>query len=498
MNSSILVVPSLPSPNDMLALARLSLACYGLALSPTFQLPPHVKIMIRHLEAVERGEELRSAICLPPRHSKTETAAKLLAAWVLGRNPDWQIISITYGQELADDVGRRVRNLISDPRHEAIFPSCRLSDDSSAAHRFGTTCGGAYFGVGRGGPITGRGANLVIVDDVFKDGEEARNSNLRQSIRQWFAETVMTRLLPGAAVLLIGTRWHSDDLIGSVLREHGAEGWRILSFPAIAEHDESFRKEGDALWPEQYSLAYLESQRRLLGAAAFSGLYQQRPVLAEGAIFKPEWFRFYEGPLPRFQRIVLSWDTAFKVGADNDYSACTVWGETESEYYLLFVWRGKVEFPELKQMVEALARQWKASAILVEDSASGQPLIQELLRNTKLEIVPRKPKGDKVSRAHSITPIFESGAVLLPSGGSWKELFMEELLSFPAGAHDDIVDSTTQALSYLRETRWSGDSLAWYAAVLDRPGPQVRDPYLRADMVELPDNYIPGLRRPLG
>ena len=340
MNSPILVVPSIPSPNDMLALARESLACYGLALSPTFQIPPHVKIMIRHLEALERGEESRSAICLPPRHSKTETAAKLFAAWVLGRHPDWQIISITYGQELADDVGRRVRNLISDPRHEAIFPSSRLSDESSAAHRFGTTGGGAYFGVGRGGSITGRGANVVIVDDVFKDGDEARSSSLRQSIRQWFAETVMTRLLPGAVVVLIGTRWHSDDLIGWILREHAAEGWKMLSFPAIAEHDESFRKEGEALWPEQYSLSYFERRRRLLGAAAFSGLYQQRPVLAEGAIFfKPEWFRLYEGSLPRFQRIVLSWDTAFKVGADNDYSACTVWGETESEYYLLYVWR---------------------------------------------------------------------------------------------------------------------------------------------------------------
>lgn len=495
--SSSLIVP--PTPNDMLVLARESLACYALAMSPAYQLPPHVKVTIAHLEAVERGEEPRSAIVMPPRHSKSETVSKLYAAWFLGRHPDLQIISIGYSQELADDVGRKVRNLIADPRHEAIFPSCRLSSDSAAAHRFATTAGGVYFAIGRGGSITGRGANILIVDDLFKDGDEARNPSLRRSIRQWFAETAMTRLLPGAAVILVGTRWHSDDLIGSLLREHPDAGWKVLSFPAIAEHDESFRKEGEALWPTMYPLSYFEEQRRLLGAPGFSALFQQRPILEEGAIFKAEQFRFYDGPNPVFQRVILSFDTAFKVGADNDYSACTVWGQAGNQYYLLFVWRGRVEFPELKQIVAALARQWMPSAVLIEDSASGQPLSQELKRIPELQIVPVRPKGDKLSRAHSITPLIESGAVLLSGPGPQREMFLEELLAFPNGAHDDMVDSATQALIYMRETQWDGSLLAFYSAVLGPPKGPKMSPYLRANMVELPEGYNPlQFRRRLG
>jgi len=492
-----LIVP--PTPNDMLVLARESLACYALAMSSSFQLPPHLKRTIAHLEAIDRGEEPRSIIVMPPRHSKSETVSKLFPAWSLGRRPDLQIISIGYSQELADDVGRRVRNHIDDPRHEAIFPSSRLSSDSAAAHRFATTAGGNFFAIGRGGSITGRGADILIVDDLFKDGDEARSSNLRRSIRQWFAETVMTRLLPGAAVILVGTRWHSDDLIGSLLREHPDAGWKVLSFPAIAEHDESFRKEGDALWPEMYSLSYFEEQRALLGAAGFSALFQQRPVLEEGAIFKAEQFLFYEGEPAGLERIVLSFDTAFKSGADNDYSACTVWGEKANKYYLLYAWRGKLEYPELKKIVVALVRQWRSSATLVEDSASGQPLIQELKQDPELRIVPVRPTGDKISRAHSITPLIELGAVLLPGPNPMSGMFLEEHLAFPNGSHDDLVDTTTQALTYLRDTRTGGVTLAMVEAACGPSKTRETDPYRRAEMVELPEGFNPmQFRRRLG
>jgi predicted phage terminase large subunit-like protein len=485
-----------PTVNDMLVLARESLACYALAMSPAYQLPPHVKMTIAHLEAVERGEEPRSIVVMPPRHSKSETCSKLFPAWALGRRPQLQIISIGYGQELADDVGRKVRNLLADPRHSAIFPSCRLSSDSTSAHRFATTIDGNFFAIGRGGAITGRGANVLIVDDLFKDGDEARSPGLRRSIRQWFGETVMTRLLPGGVIILVGTRWHSDDLIGSLLREHPESGWTVLSFPAIAEHDESFRKEGEALWPQMYPLSYLEGQRRILGVGAFSSLFQQRPVLEEGAIFKAEQFRFYEGNPPQFQRIVLSFDTAYKLGADNDYSACSVWGATEHEYYLLYAWRARVEFPELRQMVKALVKQWRPAATLVEDSASGQPLIQELKRNPELQIVPVRPKGDKVSRAHSITPLIESGAVLVPGSSPWRDMYLEELQSFPNGVHDDLVDSTTQALLYLRDNQWNGGMLEILTAAWGPSNVRETDPYRRADMVELPDGYSPVQIRP--
>jgi predicted phage terminase large subunit-like protein len=235
-----------------------------------------------------------------------------------------------------------------------------------------------------------------------------------------------------------------------------------------------------------------EGQDLVRAAAAFSALFQQRPVLEEGAIFKAEWFRFYEGDPADLERIVLSFDTAFKTGADNDYSACTVWGVKANKYYLLYAWRGKVEFPELRQKVAALVRQWRPAATLVEDSASGQPLIQELKRSPELRIVPVKPARDKVTRATSITPMIANGAVLLPGSCPWREMYLEELLAFPNGTHDDLVDTTTQALTYLVYTPSGGGVTLEMLSALSGPTKHMeKDPYRRAEMVELPEGYDP-------
>ena len=436
-------------PAEVLQLARADLACYAMAQWPEFEFAPHHRLIVDMLEAVERREIQRSMMFLPPRHGKSFIGTELFSAWYLGRHPERAIISASYGQELADYFGRKVRDMVRDPIHGAIFPQCRLADDSSSLRSFSTTAGGSYFAVGRGGPITGRGADLLLIDDPIKDAEEARSEPIRRGLHEWYSSVARTRLQPGGAVVLISTRWHEDDLSGRLLRESGGEDWHVLSLPAIAESDESFRRAGEALWPGKFSLADLEQTRKEIGGAAWAALYQQRPAAAEGAVFKREWWPSYLEP-PSFRCILQSWDTAFKSGSENDYSVCTTWGVSRNGYCLLSFWRGRVDFPELKRLVGSLGREWNPSAILVEDAASGQSLIQELRHESSLPIIPVKIDRDKISRAQSITPLIEAGKVFLPESAPWLDLYLDELAAFPTGAHDDAVDSTTQALNYLR------------------------------------------------
>jgi predicted phage terminase large subunit-like protein len=391
-------------------------------------------------------------IFLPPRHGKSLITSAIFPAWYLGRHPDRHVIFATYGQELSDDFGRRVRNFIIDPIHQAIFPDCRFSEDSTAAHRFNTVKGGAYYAVGRGGPITGRGAHLLLIDDPIKDRDEANSGTIRKSLHEWFASVIYPRLMPRGAIIIIQTRWHEDDLAGWLLRDHPDENWDVLTLPAIAERNEGFRREGEALWPNQYPLESLTRIRERIGGANWVALYQQHPAAAEGAIFKRNWWQFFAPTLViPFSRVVQSWDTAFKQGAENDFSVCTTWGVAENGYYLLHLWRDRVEFPELKRVLASLADQWKPNAILIEDKASGQSLIQELKRSTALPLIPVRVDSDKQTRAQAITPMIEAGKIFLPESAPWVSDFIEEMACFPNGMYDDVVDATTQALNYLRE-----------------------------------------------
>ncbi len=439
-----------PTKTEIAALARRDLTVYATAMWRSFQAPAHIRLIADKLEAVERGEIRRLMLFLPPRHGKSLLSTQFLPAWYLGRHPDRFVISASYGQDLADDFGRKVRNLIADPLHVALFPECRLAGDSASMRRFNLTAGGSYYAVGRGGPITGRGAHLLLVDDPLKDADEARSETIRRGLHEWYASVAYTRLQPGAAVVLIQTRWHEGDLAGWLLREHSQEGWEVVSLPAVAEWDEGFRREGEALWQEQFPLPLLEQIRQAIGSAAWTSLYQQRPAAAEGAVFRREWWQRYSVP-PVFKRIVQSVDTAFKRGAENDYSVCTTWGVAEHGYYLISLWRGRVEFPELKRVLNLLAEQWRPNVILVEDAASGQSLIQELRADTTLPVRPIKVDSDKVARAQAVTPLIEAGRVFLPDSAPWLQDYLDELSAFPAGVHDDAVDSTTQALNYLRQ-----------------------------------------------
>jgi len=314
-----------------------------------------------------------------------------------------------------------------------------------AAHEWGTQQGGSYYAVGIGGGLTGRGFNLGIIDDPVKDEEEASSQTIRDKVWDWYQKVFRTRAEPGAAIIIVMTRWHQDALVGRLLKQAKedptADQWTVLHFPAI--------KDGKALWPERYPLDVLEQIRASIGGRAFESLYQGNPTVAEGQIIKREWWRYFK-VAPGFNRTIHSWDTAFKDKTQNDYSVCTVWGEAQSGFYLQDVWRGKVEFPELKRIAIALYERDHPNAVIVEDKASGQSLIPELERNTRIPVLPVKVDSNKVARANAVTPLIEAGKVYLPESAPWLFDFIEELSAFPNAEHDDQVDSTTQALSYMR------------------------------------------------
>lgn len=437
-------------PDALLATARSSLECFGYAVLPGFEVAPHHALIIDKVERLLRGKVKKLAIICPPRHGKSTIASILLPAYYLGRNPGNSVICASYGSDLSEGWGRRVRNIVSSPLFHSIFPNCRLSPDSSAVGRFDTTFGGTYIATGRGGPLTGRGANLMVLDDLIKDAEEAKSDVVCKSVIDWLAHVAFTRMHRDARVIAISTRWSERDPMGWILREQ--QGWEVLHLPAISEggDDPLGRPLGAPLWESQFPLPALQSIRAAVGAQVWQCLYQGNPKAALGSIFQRQWFRRYTQPPTSFQKIIQSWDTAFKTGASNDYSVCSTWGSTESGFYLLSLWRDKVEFPELKKQVKLQAEQWKPHAILVEDKASGQSLVQELKTATTFPVLPVKVDKDKESRASAITAFFEAGKVHFPEGAAWLSDVEDELAGFPGDVHDDIVDSTSQALNYLR------------------------------------------------
>jgi predicted phage terminase large subunit-like protein len=379
---------------------------------------------------------------------ETNLANILVPAFAFGRDPQERIISVSYGSELSETWGRRVRNLLGDPSFAEIFPNCKLSPDSAAVYRFETSRGGEYSATGRGGPITGKGASLLILDDLIKDSSEANSEATNKATIDWLQSTALTRLTPNGRVLAIGTRWSEKDPLGWLLQQRGFE---VLRLPAFAEEDDPLgRDPGEALWPTRYPVSTLDEIRADIGSRNFQVLYQGNPSAAEGTIFKREWFRHYQQPPEKYLRVIQSWDTAFKTGATNDYSVCATIGETANGFYLLHLYRAKVEFPELKRMVTELAEQWKPSDIFCEEKASGTSLVQELKISTIYPVIPVQVDRDKETRASAVTGYFEAGRVLFPENAPWLADLEDELAAFPGGLHDDQVDAITQALNKLR------------------------------------------------
>jgi len=447
-------------------LSPLGLAEFVDRVMPGYRWNWHHQLIAEYLEKVFDGSVPRLIVCMPPRHGKTQLVSKLFPAWALGRDPDLPVIACSYAADLASRNSREVQRILADPRYRAVFPATRLPDRRDpyractyeffeiAEHK------GSYRAAGVGGGITGMGFRLGIIDDPLKDRAQADSPRYREAVWEWYTSTFRTRAETGSRIVVVSTRWHQDDLVGRLLQERG-EHWELLSLPAIAEgelHPRDPRQPGEALWPDRYPLEELQALREL-SAYDWAALYQQRPVPRGGGLFKENWLQ--PAVPPPLRRTVWAWDLASK--PTGDWSAGAWVGESETGYHLLRVVRLRGEYPEIKRSVLREWSQHPADALLVEDSAAGTPLVQELRASTPLPVIPWKPQGSKTARALAVTPLVESGR-LTYSLGEWNAEFLEEFCSFPSAPHDDQVDAVVMALSHL--SRQSGVSVEYVRELL--------------------------------
>jgi predicted phage terminase large subunit-like protein len=433
------------SPDTWQSESKKKLLVFARYSWPPFRVAAHHLRIAEALARVERGECRRLIVTMPPRHGKSLLCSEMFPPWFLGRNPGKQIIAATYAQDLADDFGRKVRNLMRDPAYVSVFPGVALREDSTSAKRFHTTQGGVYVAMGVGGPATGRGADCLLIDDPIKGREDAESETSRRKLKDWFTSVAYTRLMPGGAIVVISTRWHCDDLVGWLLREHVHENWEELTLPALDD-------DGMALWSDRYPVERLQEIKQTIGSRDWSALYQQRPAPAEGGLVKLNWFqRYSEPPGDGFVLYrVQSWDTAVKAQQIHDPSVCTTWAVTHQGFYLLDVHVGRYEFPALKRAAVNLFDRWQPTAVLIEDKASGQSLIQELRTNTRLPVIPIEPVSDKVTRLAAVSALIEAGRVYIPERTPWLIDFESEITTFPYAPHDDQVDSLSQALAWMQ------------------------------------------------
>ena len=420
---------------------RDDLLAYAVGMIPSYRTPRHLRVLADKLMAVKDGKIKRLMVFMPPRHGKSNLASELFPAWYLGHKPNHQVLFTTYGQDLADGFGRKVRNAVADPKHVRSFPGSVLAEDSQSAKRFNTEAGGVYYAVGAGGAVTGRGADLLLIDDPLKNREEADSRLIRDKLWDWFASTAFTRLMPGGAVVLIQTRWHEDDLAGRLLRGH--EGWDVINLPAIAEENDALNRPlGTALWPDQYSVDALLNIKQTIGEREFAALYQQRPAPLEGALFRRDWIK--HGNSPRSgTRIAMGVDLAISTRDTADYTAIVVMARDEfGKLYVLDAVRERVDFPNALRLIRNMADKWSPRAILIEQVAFQAVVVQELLRQTTLPIKGVVPDKDKITRAQPLALRYEQGLVWHEMLPSW---FEDELLAFPNAQHDDSVDALVYA-----------------------------------------------------
>jgi len=438
---------------------------YELNPQANFVFGKYIELLAAKLEECRNGKTKRLIINLPPRTLKSHAATVAFPAWLLGQDPTSQIICTSYGQELADKHARDCRSLMSSDFYRKIFPATVLSEARQATSDFMTTEQGFRMATSVGGVLTGRGADVLILDDILKP-EDALSETRRKAANDWYFSTLLSRLnsKEHGIIIIVMQRLHQGDLVGEVLDR---EPWEVLSLPAIALDDESYpyespfgkrvfaRRIGEALHPERDSVEIYQRIRDSVGEYNFQSQYQQSPMSREGGIVKREWLRFYEpGKFPQdFSCIIQSWDTAYKVGDANDYSVCTTWKLVGRDFYLIDVFRQRLTYPQLKRAAVELFRRYHPTAVVIEDQASGTALIQELESEGVYCIERYKPApgSDKLARfaAHSI--VFEAGRVLLPSQAPWLEEYIREITGFPGAKHDDQVDSTSQALENLNK-----------------------------------------------
>jgi predicted phage terminase large subunit-like protein len=419
----------------------------------------HHEIMADAFKRVVKGDLKRLIINMPPRHTKSEFASYLLPAWFLGKYPDKKIIQTAHTAELAVGFGRKVRNLVNSTDFKDIFPDVSLQSDSKAAGRWNTNKGGEYFAIGVGGAVTGKGADLLIIDDPHSEQEGASaDINVFNRTYEWYTSGPRQRLQPNGSIVVVMTRWHNKDLTGQVvdasIKRGGADQWEVIELPAIMPS-------GNPLWAEFWKMEELQALKAELPNSKWMAQYQQDPTSEEGALVKRNWWQIWENrEPPDCEFIIQSWDTAFMKNQRADYSACTTWGVFYKEddegmvspfVIMLDAYKERLEFPDLKKRAMEKYQAYKPDAFIVEAKAAGMPLIFEL-RAMGIPVQEYTPSrgNDKISRVNAVSDLFASGVIYAPAT-RWAEEVIEEFAGFPNMEHDDLVDSTTQALLRFRQ-----------------------------------------------
>ncbi len=438
-------------------LAREKFLDFVRAVWPEFISGYHHKEIAKKFELVAQGKLKRLIVNMPPRHTKSEFASYLFPAWMIGRNPKLKIIQTTHTAELSYRFGRKVRNLIDTADYQKIFPDITLAQDSKASGRWETNKAGEYFGAGTGGAITGRGADLLIIDDPHSE-QDANSSTAFDNAYEWYTSGPRQRLQPGGAIVVVMTRWSTKDLTGKLVRAQAedikSDKWDVINFPAVFES-------GKPCWPEYWNIDELDKVKASLSVGKWNAQWQQDPTAVESAIIKPEWWRVWDkNYMPSVEHIIQSYDTAYTKKETSDYSAITTWGvfylpdSPNGNLILMDAEKGRWEFPELKRVAIEKYKKYNPDTVIIEAKASGLPLTHEL-RQLGIPIVNYTPSrgNDKHARVNSVSPLFEGGMIWAPMSHAAQEV-VDECAAFPNGDHDDYLDSTVQAVMRYRQANF--------------------------------------------
>ena len=420
---------------------------------PEFIEGDHHRKIAKKFEDIANGKIKRLIVNMPPRHTKSEFASYLFPAWMVGKNPKLKVIQTTHTGELAVRFGRKMKNLVDTSEFAQVFEDCKIAADSTAAGRWETNKGGEYYAAGIGGAITGRGADLLIIDDPHSE-QDALSETAMDSAYEWYTSGPRQRLQPGGAIVIVMTRWSTKDLTGKLLNaqsEPKADQWEVIEFPAILPSN-------TPVWPNYWKLEELEGVKASLSEGKWQAQWQQNPTSEEGSIIKREWWKEWkQKEIPDLVHIIQSYDTAFSKKETADFSAITTWGvfyppNKGPHLILVDVRKGRWDFPELKKIALEEYKYWEPETVIIEAKATGTPLTHEL-RQIGVPVVNFTPsKGnDKHVRVNSVAPLFEAGKIYYPADKRWAEEVIEECAAFPYGEYDDLVDSTTQALMRFRQ-----------------------------------------------
>ena len=464
-------------------LARRHLLAFILRNEPNYMAGWVHKVICEELmqfsQDVVDGKAPRLMLTMPPRHGKSMIASQYFPAWHMGNHPSHEFINTSYAQSLQMDFSRKVQELVRSQDYRLLFDGLRITKNNEAVERWGLSdkdgerTGGGLLAAGVGGPITGRGAHILLVDDPVKNREEADSQTIREQAKGWYSSTAYTRLAPGGGVLIIQTRWHDDDLAGWLLNEMAeaekelrdtgvypeeADRWRVIDFPAIATEDEKYRKKGEALHNERYPIGALKKIKRTLAPRDWAALYQQNPQVEEGAYFEKKMVRYYESNPPKYMDIYCAGDLAIAKNEQADFSVFLVAGVDEHEnIYMLDEFRGRWNAEEIVDVMFKIHKIWKPRRFGLEKGHISQTMdsfLQRRIRDAKLYeliIEELKPgKRDKELRARPIQGLMAHGKVLWPQGALWVPDYINELLRFPNGVKDDRVDAAA----------WMGQMLA--------------------------------------